>query len=497
MQTAMSGMQEQNVLAHKRQLNMEGKAPTDADAAEKAKMREACEGFEAIFIQQMWQQMRASLPDDGLFTSSKEEKFWQGMYDQELAKSMASSGGIGLADMMMEQMSPKGTAPASEASKESAPRSNGLEVPPAPLLSAEASANLSKAEQPNALQSAQSNQNIAMSTQNAPIMDSIYDSPLEESLEANALASQKLDNTAPIAPTAAEEVNLEPIVTRITYQTNRPENKRAAEDLIAELLQKQEAQAQKAFEEQQAKAAAEALAQSAPINEELEEMTPVMAAPTTVTFTPEPVQNNEPNDILAGISQSYVRNENTQNYRRTERLGRSFAEQIAAQSQLQPTNAGGPDMVKPQVIRATDELGTLNPERGSFDSPVDGKITSGFGWRLDPINGQRSWHNGVDITAEANSPVKSAADGVVSFAGYDQEFGNMIIIDHPNGLSTIYGHNGELNVQAGDFVNKGTEIASVGSSGRALGNHVHFEIRKADMPINPESVLIQQNAIYS
>ena len=74
------------------------------DEAKRAKMRQACEGFESIFIQKMWEQMRATLPKEGLM-KSKEEEFWMSMYDQELAKSVANAGGIGLADMMMAQMS--------------------------------------------------------------------------------------------------------------------------------------------------------------------------------------------------------------------------------------------------------------------------------------------------------------------------------------------------------------------------------------------------------
>ncbi len=499
MQTAMSGMQAQNVQAQRNQISMLGNTK-DPDTVEKEKMREACEGFEAIFIQQMWQQMRASLPDDGLFTSSKEEKFWQGMYDQELAKSMASSGGIGLADMMMEQMSPKGTA---EASKQSQARSTGLEVPPAPLLKTQAPEEVQKAEN-------QAPSLTIPTQQKAPIMNNIYDTPLEE---ANLLASQNIDNTLSSSNTA-EDVQAEPIITRITYQTNRPENKRAAETLIAELLEQQRKQAEQNLQNKQdenektqvIEEIASAVKEMA--TEEFEEMEPILIqqSPSSPIAPLSQEKQNEiqnilspkEDDILAGITQSYVKtNQEIPTLQNNLIAQRNYSEQVANQAILQPTYAGGPDMLRPQTINATTELGSLNPEKGSFQSPVDGNITSGFGWRLDPINGKRSWHNGVDITAQENSPVKAAQDGIVKFAGHDEEFGNMIIVEHANGLSTLYGHNASLNVQAGDYVSKGTEIARVGSSGRALGQHVHFEIRKADMPINPETVLIQGDAIYS
>lgn len=96
------------------------------------RLRESCEGFEAMFIQKMWEGMRASLPQDGL-THSRDEKQWQGMYDEELGKSMAKSGGIGLADMMMSQLS-RNLQSASEVAATSTSRRRPMDIAPAPLL---------------------------------------------------------------------------------------------------------------------------------------------------------------------------------------------------------------------------------------------------------------------------------------------------------------------------------------------------------------------------
>ncbi len=98
-----SQMQSQDVSLKQRQVSSLGKSNLNEVEKEK-KLREACEGFESIFIQKMWQQMRATLPQENPLVG-REEKFWQGMYDQELSKKMASSGGIGLADMMYDQLS--------------------------------------------------------------------------------------------------------------------------------------------------------------------------------------------------------------------------------------------------------------------------------------------------------------------------------------------------------------------------------------------------------
>lgn len=108
---------------------MNGGAPKD----KKAKLREACEGFEAVFIQKMWEQMRATVPEQG-FLHSKDEKIWQGMYDQELSKKMAGAGGIGLADMMMAQLGRNLEDAGQKALDTNLRRSEPLPIQPAPLL---------------------------------------------------------------------------------------------------------------------------------------------------------------------------------------------------------------------------------------------------------------------------------------------------------------------------------------------------------------------------
>ncbi len=103
-----------------------------SDAEKSAKLRETCESFESIFIQKMWQQMRATLPQENPLVG-KEEKFWQSMYDQEFSKHMAKSGGIGLADMMYEQLS-ENLVNVSKTTAEAAQKSKGFEIHAAPLL---------------------------------------------------------------------------------------------------------------------------------------------------------------------------------------------------------------------------------------------------------------------------------------------------------------------------------------------------------------------------
>ena len=123
--------------------------------------------------------------------------------------------------------------------------------------------------------------------------------------------------------------------------------------------------------------------------------------------------------------------------------------------------------------------------------PVIGRVTSGCGWRRDPINGNRQqYHEGLDIAAPHGSPVRTTGDGVVIECGRRGGYGNMVRIEHgPNAegkdIQTIYGHLRRIHVKEGDLVKKGATIGEVGSTGRSTGQHLHFEVLENGMPINP------------
>ncbi|MDP3871933.1 MAG: M23 family metallopeptidase [Pseudomonadota bacterium] len=123
--------------------------------------------------------------------------------------------------------------------------------------------------------------------------------------------------------------------------------------------------------------------------------------------------------------------------------------------------------------------------------PVIGSAwnTSGFGWRIDPFNGSRAMHEGVDFVAEVGTPIIAAAAGVVTAASYHPQYGNMIEIDHGRDLSTRYAHASKLSVSAGMIVKRGQKIAEVGSTGRSTGPHLHFEVRVKDVAQNPNRFL--------
>ncbi len=122
--------------------------------------------------------------------------------------------------------------------------------------------------------------------------------------------------------------------------------------------------------------------------------------------------------------------------------------------------------------------------------PVDGGwVSSAFGYRNDPFTGERSFHNGVDIAAKADSEVKAAASGVVTAAGARTGYGKYLEIRHGNGFVTRYGHNAKLLVKRGDVVDKGDSIALVGSTGRSTGPHVHFEVALNGENVDPAAYM--------
>jgi murein DD-endopeptidase MepM/ murein hydrolase activator NlpD len=119
-----------------------------------------------------------------------------------------------------------------------------------------------------------------------------------------------------------------------------------------------------------------------------------------------------------------------------------------------------------------------------------GKINNEFGFRRNPFGGRSyEFHPGMDIDGERGDLVLAPANGTVVSAGYKGGYGNMVQIDHGNGLTTCYGHMSKLEAAAGDNITRGQLIGYVGSTGRSTGPHLHYELRLSDRPINPRHFL--------
>lgn len=126
---------------------------------------------------------------------------------------------------------------------------------------------------------------------------------------------------------------------------------------------------------------------------------------------------------------------------------------------------------------------------GQMIWPVNGVITSPFGYRSHPIFGRQILHSGIDIGVDEGTPVHAADGGVVVEAGWISGYGYCVIIDHGNGTSSLYGHNSSLAVSSGQAVSQGQVIAYAGSTGNSTGPHVHFEVRVGGEPVDPSAYL--------
>ena len=113
-----------------------------------------------------------------------------------------------------------------------------------------------------------------------------------------------------------------------------------------------------------------------------------------------------------------------------------------------------------------------------YRNPVDkGRITSLYGWRSDPFTGAREFHGGLDIGAPEGTPVHAAREGTVEEVGTNDEYGLFVVITHPGGYQTLYGHLSSINATIGEEVSTGYILGAVGHTGRATGPHLHFEVR--------------------
>lgn len=158
------------------------------------------------------------------------------------------------------------------------------------------------------------------------------------------------------------------------------------------------------------------------------------------------------------------------------------AQPAAAQPVAPVAPAAGPvagPVAGPPEVRVDYDLTKLAA------SPVPGVESSGFGWRADPINNRRKFHKGTDFRAPRGTAVYAAGAGVVTFAGRMGGYGNVVFIDHGNGVITRYGHMRRIGTKREAQVVAGAQIGEVGSTGRATGPHLHFEVRLDGRAVNP------------
>ena len=143
-----------------------------------------------------------------------------------------------------------------------------------------------------------------------------------------------------------------------------------------------------------------------------------------------------------------------------------------------------------ELLRQRGRAGTAISGRGSLSSPLgDPVVTSAYGYRIHPIFGDRRLHTGLDFRAATGTPISAAGPGEVIFAGWRGGYGNCTIVDHGGGVATLYAHQRAVRVAVGDEVTRGQVIGAAGATGYATGPHLHFEVRKDGVPVDPMAYL--------
>jgi murein DD-endopeptidase MepM/ murein hydrolase activator NlpD len=188
-----------------------------------------------------------------------------------------------------------------------------------------------------------------------------------------------------------------------------------------------------------------------------------------------------------------------------EDTSRKLAEKSGVNQGSEMPGSGGPALPldKNGLAKLQAKMSRLEKEMSSYEAvlrergytpsiwPVDGKLESGFGGRSNPFGGGGyEFHSGQDIEAPWGASVVAGAIGRVSFVGWQNGYGQLVVIDHGGGLTTRYGHLSHIDVAQGESVARGQFIGRVGSTGRSTGPHLHYEVRINDDPVNPLQYLL-------
>jgi murein DD-endopeptidase MepM/ murein hydrolase activator NlpD len=191
---------------------------------------------------------------------------------------------------------------------------------------------------------------------------------------------------------------------------------------------------------------------------------------------------------------------------KVEDTSRKLAEKsgVVEQAAVLP-GSGGPALPIDEMALATvmAKMGRLEEDLRAYEAilrqrgytptlwPVDGTLEGGFGGRRNPFGGPGyEFHSGQDIEAAWGTPVVAGASGRVSFVGWQNGYGQLVVVDHGSGLTTRYGHLSHIDVELNQTVSRAQLLGKVGSTGRSTGPHLHYEVRINDQPVNPLPYLL-------
>ena len=208
-------------------------------------------------------------------------------------------------------------------------------------------------------------------------------------------------------------------------------------------------------------------------------------------------QKKEELNVLA----TNMKSQESKQQRKQKALESDKSEVAAAKAKVEAENEAlyaDIDKLEAESSRLQAEIASLSDSgkkytgNGVFTWPFPGysRVSSEYGSRIHPVTGKKKFHSGLDLAGPSGSPIVAAESGTVISAGWNSGgYGNMVIIDHGGGLSTLYGHNSSLSVSVGQSVKRGQTIALCGSTGLSTGPHLHFEVRKNGGTVNPRNYI--------
>ena len=440
--------------AVQRKLSMDAMRKRLGDGrTEEQKLRESCEGFESLFIQKMWEQMRKTLPKEG-YLHSKDEETYQSMFDVELSKKMASSGGIGLADMLYEQLSQKLTS-AAKSTTTNPNLNTGIAIQPSVGKEVK---DLTMGNLYTPLEGSVVENVDTLSEEAASLPPSVVSQALDD-LQHMVIADDVLP-AQPVQPLPAEG-----IVPLTSVEKAQLEILTKPKTVQAQELGQSNLQGQSWLSNTKVSAKPKPLPKNNALGEGRE------------VGNPEP-QANASSQKVADVS---------------------FVSEMAAN-----TNGAGVDNNSTSVSNIAVSQMQTPQETASQPTPValpvEGRVVQNFGWEKT-TSGQK-WNGSTVVEAKQGQFVRAPLDGKVAFVGEMQGFGNAVVLEHAKGYQSIYGNVDAVDVQVGNTVGAGTNFAKVSAGSLKTGNGedfalVHLLMKRGEMPLDPASTLRRISSVSS
>ena len=516
------------------------------NTTQQEKLRESCEGFESIFLQKMWEQMRKNVSKEG-YLHSKDEETYQSLFDVELCKKMASAGGIGLGEMLYQQLSQKledtGRTTTPGAYRQHMPMQPSGELM-GPVASGTAPGAASKTmpgaaakDAPDPLHASA----LPLGAAGKMTPENLYSALPEEAPDNEAEAEDEPLASAPGTLTASSTVDsaLQEIRTDLArVPADAPGVAVAAPVVQRDAVQHAQSTPERTVAGSPAASMPQAAAASPPAHD-----ANVSAAKTAVSPALQgrpgtaavPAEQNAPHTVArfsvpqANTAPVVPRGvlvnakpgaglealQNAQQAAGAESVSLAPASRQASGLKASSWQGNGPVSATPKPVtkmfgrnknaeqaakRAAKQAETVDStaQRGMAPQetvwPYEGVIASKFGWEEDPATGRRRWNSGVEIAAPPSTPVRAVLDGTVVFSGHRDGMGHTVVLEHADGFRSYYSNLQDSSLRVGDKIKHGSDFAKVAVQNPSSGKEensafLHFELKRGEMALNPESAI--------